>query len=224
MLRKRSVLMRSPPTTQFYLLLLRYQRGVGRREAGHRHQTSASARASTSLRPPTAFNLEQRGRTWRSQSSEIGAAGYIAPRHRRADQKETGGRLVAALDRRPSSVIDSYFPDARFFRSSSGSTAISKARPRPGKGVKFVSICSPNYLHTRMRVALRIDADAICEKPSLVLNPWNIDGLASGSALGAACSLEAPRNPRVSARSKDHRRHGTYITSRLLAAGHVVEG
>jgi UDP-N-acetyl-2-amino-2-deoxyglucuronate dehydrogenase len=42
----------------------------------------------------------------------------------------------------------------------------------------YVSICSPNYLHdAHCRFALRSGADAICEKP-LVLNPWNIDGLA----------------------------------------------
>jgi UDP-N-acetyl-2-amino-2-deoxyglucuronate dehydrogenase len=41
-----------------------------------------------------------------------------------------------------------------------------------------MTICSPNYLHdAHVRFALRSDADAICEKP-LVLNPWNIDGLA----------------------------------------------
>jgi len=40
-----------------------------------------------------------------------------------------------------------------------------------------VSICSPNYLHdAHMRMALRNDAHAICEKP-LVLNPWNLDNL-----------------------------------------------
>jgi len=43
--------------------------------------------------------------------------------------------------------------------------------------VDFVSICSPNYLHdAHIRLALRNDADAICEKP-LLLNPWNIEGL-----------------------------------------------
>jgi UDP-N-acetyl-2-amino-2-deoxyglucuronate dehydrogenase len=41
-----------------------------------------------------------------------------------------------------------------------------------------VSICSPNYLHdAHCRFALRSNANAICEEP-LVLNPWNIDGLA----------------------------------------------
>jgi len=40
-----------------------------------------------------------------------------------------------------------------------------------------VSIASPNYLHdAHIRFALRVGADAICEKP-LVLNPWNIEAL-----------------------------------------------
>jgi UDP-N-acetyl-2-amino-2-deoxyglucuronate dehydrogenase len=43
--------------------------------------------------------------------------------------------------------------------------------------VHYVSICSPNFLHdAHIRFALRIGADAICEKP-LVINPWNIDAL-----------------------------------------------
>jgi len=40
-----------------------------------------------------------------------------------------------------------------------------------------LSICSPNNLHdAHIRLALRIGANAICEKP-LVLNPWNLDAL-----------------------------------------------
>jgi UDP-N-acetyl-2-amino-2-deoxyglucuronate dehydrogenase len=40
-----------------------------------------------------------------------------------------------------------------------------------------VSICSPNYLHdAHIRFALRVGADAICEKP-IVINPWNLDAL-----------------------------------------------
>jgi len=43
--------------------------------------------------------------------------------------------------------------------------------------VHFVTIASPNYLHdAHIRFALRVGADAICEKP-LVLNPWNADAL-----------------------------------------------
>jgi UDP-N-acetyl-2-amino-2-deoxyglucuronate dehydrogenase len=49
---------------------------------------------------------------------------------------------------------------------------------RRGEKLDYLSICSPNYLHdAHVRFALRSDIDAICEKP-LVLNPWNIDGLA----------------------------------------------
>jgi UDP-N-acetyl-2-amino-2-deoxyglucuronate dehydrogenase len=43
--------------------------------------------------------------------------------------------------------------------------------------VDYVSVCSPNHLHdAHARLALRVGADAICEKP-LVLNPWNLDAL-----------------------------------------------
>jgi UDP-N-acetyl-2-amino-2-deoxyglucuronate dehydrogenase len=107
-----------------------------------------------------------------------GAAGYIAPRHMRAI-KEVGGNLAAALDPSDSvGVIDSHFPDARFFvEFERFDRHLDKLRRR-GEGVDYVSICSPNYLHdAHVRFALRSGADAICEKP-LVLNPWNIDGLA----------------------------------------------
>jgi UDP-N-acetyl-2-amino-2-deoxyglucuronate dehydrogenase len=107
----------------------------------------------------------------------IGAAGYIAPRHMVAI-RETGNALVAALDPNDSvGIIDSHFPDADFFTEFERfDRHIDKLR-RSGKGVDYVAIASPNYLHdSHMRFALRSGADAICEKP-LVLNPWNIDGL-----------------------------------------------
>ena len=108
----------------------------------------------------------------------IGASGYIAPRHMRAI-KELGGDLTAAFDPADSvGIMDSYFPDARFFvEFERFDRHIDKLRRR-GNGVDYMAICSPNYLHdAHARFALRSDADAICEKP-LVLNPWNIDGLA----------------------------------------------
>lgn len=108
----------------------------------------------------------------------IGAAGFVAPRHMKAI-KETGNQLVAALDPNDSvGVIDSYFPDADFFTEFERfDRHVDKLR-RKGNGVDYVSICSPNYLHdAHIRFALRNQAHAICEKP-LVLNPWNIDGLA----------------------------------------------
>ena len=62
---------------------------------------------------------------------------------------------------------------------SSASTAISKscAAVRDADRVQYVTICSPNYLHdAHVRLALRVGAHAICEKP-LVINPWNLDAL-----------------------------------------------
>jgi UDP-N-acetyl-2-amino-2-deoxyglucuronate dehydrogenase len=108
----------------------------------------------------------------------IGAAGFVAPRHMKAI-KDTGNQLVAALDKNDSvGVIDSYFPDAHFFTEFERfDRHLEKRRREAGERVDYVSICSPNYLHdAHIRFALRIQADAICEKP-VVLNPWNLDAL-----------------------------------------------
>lgn len=109
----------------------------------------------------------------------IGAAGYIAPKHLKAI-KETGNILVAALDKSDSvGIIDSYFPDADFFTEFERFDRHLEKLRRLNKdnAVDYVSICSPNYLHdAHVRFALRIGANAICEKP-LVLNPWNIEAL-----------------------------------------------
>jgi len=109
----------------------------------------------------------------------IGAAGYIAPRHLKAI-KETGNNLIAALDKSDSvGILDSFFPQADFFTEFERFDRHLEMlrRKEPDRAVHFVSICSPNYLHdAHCRFALRIGADAICEKP-VVLNPWNIDAL-----------------------------------------------
>lgn len=108
----------------------------------------------------------------------IGAAGYIAPRHMRAI-KETGNNLVAALDPFDSvGIIDSFFPEADFFiETERFDRHIDKLRRKNENKIDYISICSPNYLHdAHIRLALRNQADAICEKP-LLLNPWNIEGL-----------------------------------------------
>ncbi len=107
----------------------------------------------------------------------IGAAGYIAPRHMEAI-RATGNSLVAALDPSDSvGVIDSYFPDARFFTEFERFDRHIDLLHREGHGVDYIAITSPNYLHdSHIRFALRSGAHAICEKP-LVLNPWNIDAL-----------------------------------------------
>ncbi len=108
----------------------------------------------------------------------IGAAGYISPRHMKAIA-ETGNQLVAAFDPNDSvGIIDSYFPEADFFTEFERfDRHIDKLR-RKNIGPDYISVASPNYLHdAHVRFSLRSEADAICEKP-LVLNPWNIDGLA----------------------------------------------
>ncbi|MEI8201375.1 MAG: Gfo/Idh/MocA family oxidoreductase [Bacteroidota bacterium] len=108
----------------------------------------------------------------------IGAAGYIAPRHMRAI-KDTGNNLVSALDKFDSiGIIDSYFPHASFFLEPERfDRHLDKLKREGDHKIDFVSICSPNYLHdSHIRLALRNDAHAICEKP-IVLNPWNIDAL-----------------------------------------------
>jgi UDP-N-acetyl-2-amino-2-deoxyglucuronate dehydrogenase len=108
----------------------------------------------------------------------IGAGGYIAPRHMKA-MKAVRGILKVAFDPNDSvGIIDSYYPDAHFFvEFERFDRHLDKLRRR-GDKIDYVSICSPNYLHdAHCRYALRCGADAICEKP-LVLNPWNIDGLA----------------------------------------------
>ncbi|MCP4567047.1 MAG: Gfo/Idh/MocA family oxidoreductase [FCB group bacterium] len=110
----------------------------------------------------------------------IGTGGYVAPRHLKAI-KDTGNKLIAAVDPSDSvGILDRHFNDVSFFTEFERfDRHIEKLRRHSDENkVDFVSICSPNYLHdAHARFALRIDADAICEKP-LVLNPWNIDALA----------------------------------------------
>lgn len=109
----------------------------------------------------------------------IGAAGYIAPRHLRAI-KDTDNTLIAALDKFDSvGLMDSFFPEADFFTEPERFDRHLDKLKRKGKGKKidYVSICTPNYLHdAHIRLALRNQAHAICEKP-IVLNPWNVDAL-----------------------------------------------
>jgi len=109
----------------------------------------------------------------------IGAAGYVAPRHMKAI-RDTGNVLVAALDPHDSvGILDSYAPDASFFTEFERFDRHAEKLRRMGEEhrLHFISVCSPNYLHdAHCRFALRIGADAICEKP-LVLNPWNVDAL-----------------------------------------------
>lgn len=108
-----------------------------------------------------------------------GVAGYIAPRHLKAI-KETGNNLIAALDPHDSvGILDQFNYHVRFFTEFERfDRHADKLRRLPeNERIHYVSICSPNFLHdAHIRFALRIGADAICEKP-LVLNPWNVDAL-----------------------------------------------
>ena len=154
----------------------------------------------------------------------IGAGGYVAPRHMKAI-RATGGDLVVAYDPNDSvGVLDSHFPDAHFFvEFERFDRHLDKIRRR-GEGVERIAICSPNYLHdAHVRFALRTGADAICEKP-LVLNPWNIDGLAeiareTGRRVDTILQLRlhpAVRalRERVAASDRVHDLDLTYVTSR----------
>jgi len=88
--------------------------------------------------------------------------------------------MVVAYDKHDSvGIVDSYFPNSSFFTEFERfDRFLEKQRhEKDGTPVDFVSICSPNYLHdAHCRLALRVGADAICEKP-LVINPWNLDQL-----------------------------------------------
>ncbi len=109
----------------------------------------------------------------------IGVGGYIAPRHLRAI-RDTGSKLIAAVDPKDSvGVLDQYSYEIKFFTEIERfDRHLEKLRRGPEENrVNYVSICSPNYLHdAHCRLALRVGADAICEKP-LVINPWNFNAL-----------------------------------------------
>ena len=109
----------------------------------------------------------------------IGVAGYIAPRHLKAI-RDTGNHLVAAVDPNDSvGLLDQYSFNVRYFKEIERfDRHLEKLRHGPeSERVNYVSICSPNYLHdAHCRLALRVHANAICEKP-LVINPWNLSAL-----------------------------------------------
>ena len=156
-----------------------------------------------------------------------GLAGYVAPRHLQAI-RDTGHRLVAAVDPHDAvGVVDRYFPDAAFFTEVERfDRHLEKLRRGPDAGrVHVVSVCAPNHLHdAHVRLALRVGADALCEKP-LVLNPWNLDALAeleaeSGRRVWTVLQLRvhpALRALRERLRAEPGRRYAvrlTYVTGR----------
>lgn len=100
-----------------------------------------------------------------------GLAGYIAPRHLKAIA-DTGNALIAAVDPHDSvGIIDSYFPKAAFFTEFERFDRHLEMRRRgpEAERVHYLSVCSPNHLHdAHVRLALRVGADAICEKPLVI--------------------------------------------------------
>ncbi len=149
-----------------------------------------------------------------------GIAGFIAPRHLKAI-KETGNALVAAVDPNDSvGVMDSYFPEADFFTEVERFDRHLDKLRRDGRGVDFVSICSPNYLHdAHIRMALRNGAHAICEKP-IVLNPWNVDALSeieSETGHRVYTILQLRHHPAIIA-LRDRYAHGAAGTGSAIAA------
>jgi UDP-N-acetyl-2-amino-2-deoxyglucuronate dehydrogenase len=107
----------------------------------------------------------------------IGAAGYIAPRHMKAI-KENNCNLIVASDLSDSvGILDSYFPECNFFTEIERFDRYIDKLKNTQFNIDYFSICSPNYLHdSHIRLALRNNAHAICEKP-LVINPENLDFL-----------------------------------------------
>ena len=108
----------------------------------------------------------------------IGASGYIAPRHMQAI-KQTNNNLLAAYDTYDGiGIIDSFFPEAKFFiELGRFDRYVDKLRNDNKNKIDFISVCSPNYMHdSHIRFSLNSGCDSICEKP-LVLNPWNLERL-----------------------------------------------
>ena len=154
-----------------------------------------------------------------------GLAGYIAPRHLQAI-KETGNQLVAALDPHDSvGVVDQYFPQASFFTEFERFDRHLERRRNTPKGIDYLSVCSPNHLHdAHIRLALRLGAHAICEKP-LVLSPWNLDALQAleedrGARVFTVLQLRVHpslielRERLMADTARRHKVRLTYITSR----------
>jgi UDP-N-acetyl-2-amino-2-deoxyglucuronate dehydrogenase len=108
----------------------------------------------------------------------IGTAGYIAPRHLNAI-RDTGNELVVAMDINDSvGIMDMHFPDSEFFTEFEDFAAYVEDEAIKGNKLDYISICSPNYLHTpHMKFALKNGIDVICEKP-MVLHSDEIDILA----------------------------------------------
>jgi UDP-N-acetyl-2-amino-2-deoxyglucuronate dehydrogenase len=155
-----------------------------------------------------------------------GVAGFVAPRHLKAII-DTGNRIVAAMDPHDAvGILDRYSFDVRFFTEFERfDRHLEKLRRGPAsERVDYLSVCSPNYLHdAHIRLALRVGAHALCEKP-LVINPWNLDALQeleSESGRRVFTVLQLRLHPalielkaKLAAAPSHHSVSLTYVTSR----------
>ena len=156
----------------------------------------------------------------------IGAAGFVAPRHMQA-MAAIGGELVAAVDPNDSvGVIDSYFPNARFFTQIEQFEEYLHKLRADGRPVDYLTVVSPTFLHAaHIRIGLNAGMDVICEKP-VVMEPSQLDDLAQVEAatghsvhtilqLRLHPSFQALKK-RLAERSDDARKDVelTYITAR----------
>jgi len=155
----------------------------------------------------------------------IGVGGYIAPRHLEAIIK-TGNRIVAALDPNDSvGILDRYAPEAHFFTNPEQFEEYLQDVKGTKNQIDYVSICSPNYLHSsHIKMAFRHGADAICEKP-IVLTVNEIEELIelqkkTGKKVSTILQLrvhEAIRSLKAKIDSEADKVHDielTYITTR----------
>lgn len=124
-------------------------------------------------------------------------------------------------------VLDAYAFDVKFFTEFERfDRHLEKLKRGPADArVHWVSICTPNYLHdAHVRLALRIGANAICEKP-LVISPWNLDQLQeleeeTGGKVNTVLqlrvhpSLVALRERLLQEQSSRHQAQLTYVTGR----------
>lgn len=107
----------------------------------------------------------------------LGVGGYIAPRHIQAIN-DTGNRTVLAHDPNDSvGILDRYTQDVSFYTDFERFESKWEELKGTDKEISWLSICSPNYLHSsHMQFGLSHGADVICEKP-LVLETSEINQL-----------------------------------------------
>lgn len=132
----------------------------------------------------------------------LGAAGFVAPRHMRAI-RDLGGELVAVCDPHDSvGIIDSFAPEAAFFTEIERFDRHLEKLRQAGRGVDYISICTPNYLHdAHMRLALRLGAEPIVEKPAVLRahNAEQVLHLAAERGLSVWPILQARLHPQAQA-------------------------